>query len=270
MKTTIKYLSLLLALSLFYTACKKTESSPSKSPFNPADFSRQLAVNLYKSLSGQYGGADISDGIKAPSGIASPSHKAPRVNSINAYCGLTIDTTYTGSEVVSDSLKSYYTRFKFIYGCENDVLNSYSLQDSVSSTVTYQQYKAVYKLTQLYNVKAIDQTYKISSVEGAISFSSHIDVNTQSGVQYTHMDSYYLLHNVKVDISSGTADVIEGSASISGVFRYKDAVYDVDNNITGSIEFLANHMSKVTLQVSDGHGNYVYLVDMLTGQVTKV
>jgi hypothetical protein len=269
MKTTIKYLSLLLAISLCYTACKKAENNPPKSPFNPADFSRQLAVNLYKSLSGQYGGADISDGIKAPSGITAPKYKGPRINSINPYCGLTIDTTYTGSETVSDSIKNYYTRFKFVYGCENDVLNSYTLQDSVANSVTYQQYKAVYKLTQLYNVKALDQTYKMSSVEGAISFSSHIDVNTQSGVQYTHLDSHYSLHGVKVDISSGTADVIEGSASITGVFQYKDSIYNVDSNITGSIEFLLNHMSKVTLQV-DGGGNYVYLVNLLTGQVTKV
>ncbi|GAA4103316.1 hypothetical protein [Mucilaginibacter panaciglaebae] len=269
MKTTLKYLSLLLAVSLCYAACKKTESSPSKSPFNPADFSRQLAVNLYKSLSGQYGGADINDGIKAPSGITAPNHKGPGTNTINPYCGLAIDTTYTASETVSDSVKNYYTRFKFVYGCENNVLNSYSLQDSVANTVTCQQYKAVYKLTQHYNVKALDQTYKTSSVEGSISFSSHIDVNTQSGVQYTYLDSYYALHGIKVDISSGTADVIEGSASINGVFKYKDAVYNVNNSITGSIEFLGNHTSRVTLQI-DGNGNYVYLVNMLTGQVTKI
>lgn len=269
MKTTIKYLCLLLTISLVYTACKKTETHPPGSPFNAADFSRQLAVNLYRSLSGQYGGADISDGIKAPLSITTPGHKGPRINSVNPYCGLTIDTTYSASETVADSLKNYYTRYKFTYGCENNVLNSYSLQDSVINTVTYQRYKAVYKLTQLYNVKALDQTYKTSSVEGSNSFSSHIDVGSQSGPQYVYIDSYYTLHNVVVDISSGTSDVTQGSAGINGTFQYKDAVYNVNNTITGSIEFLGDHMSKVTLQVSDGSGGYIFLVNMLTGQVTK-
>lgn len=269
MKTTAKYVCLLMAMSLVYAACKKSETGPKKSPFDAAGFSRQLAVNLYRSLSGQYGGADINDGIKAPLGISGPKHKSPRVNSVNPYCGLTIDTTYSASETVSDSLKNYYTRYKFTYGCENNVLNSYSLLDTVVNTVTKQPYKAVYKLTQFYNVKALDQTYKLSSVEGAISFSSHIDVNTPSGLQYTHMDSYYGLQGVRVDVSSGTADVVAGSANIIGNFQYKDAIYDVNDNINGTIEFLGGHMSKVSLQVSGDNGNYVFMVNMLTGEVTK-
>jgi len=269
MKSKAKYVCLLLAISFIYTACKKTVTRPGNSPFNAADFSRQLAVNLYKSLSGQYGGADINDGIKSPLEITSPGHKGLRVNGVNPYCGLTIDTTYSTSETVADSLKNYYTRYKFTYGCDNGLLDSYSLQDSVINTVTYRQYKAVYKLTQFYNVKAVDQTYKASSVLGSISFSSHIDVNTDKGVQYQHIDSFYALQGVIVDISTGTADVTRGSADINGVFQYKDVIYDVNNTITGSIDFLGGHMSKVTLHVSDGSGGYIFLVNMLTGSVTK-
>lgn len=270
MKTTAKYFCMLLAISLIYSSCKKTESnsSPTKSPFNASDFSIQLAVNLYRSLSGQFGGADVSGGVKAPSNIIAPGQKGPRVNSVNPYCGLTVDTTYHSSETVADSLKNYYTHYKFTYGCENNVLNGYALQDSVINTVTYQQYKAVYKVTQLFNVKAVDQTYKASSVQGAISNSSHIDVSTQYGVQYQHIDSYYALQNVIVDVSSGTA-ALKGSAAINGVFQYKDSKYNVDNTITGTIEFLDNHMSRVTLHVSDGSGGYVFIVNMLTGQLSN-
>lgn len=268
MKTTAKYVCLFLAMSLVYTACKKSETAPAKSPFNPADFSRQLAMNLYRSLSGQYGGANINEGIKAPSAVI-PRKAGRRINSINPYCGLTIDTSYSASETVSDSLKQYYTRYRFTYGCENDVLNSYTLQDTVVNTITKDQYKGVYKLIQLYQVKAADATYKTSSVEGAISFSAHIDVNTPTGLQYNHMDSYYALQGVMVDISTGMADVVAGSAGISGNFQYKDGVYDVNDDITGSIQFLGRHMSKVTLHVSDGSSGYVFIVNMLTGAVTQ-
>ncbi|MFD2872812.1 hypothetical protein ACFS5N_10060 [Mucilaginibacter ximonensis] len=268
MKTTIKYVCLFLGMSLVYTACKKSGTAPSRSPFNPADFSRQLAVNLYRSLSGQYGGADINEGIKAPSAVI-PGKKGPHINSINPYCGLTIDTTYSASETVADSLKQYYTRYRFTYGCDNNILNSYTLQDTVINTITKDQYKGVYKLIQLYQVKAADATYKTSSVEGSISFSAHTGVNTKTGLQYNYMDSYYTLQGVMVDISTGTADVIAGSAAISGTFQYKDSIYDVNDGITGSIQFLGGHMSKVTLHVSDGSSGYVFIVNMLTGSVTQ-
>ncbi|WP_214073562.1 hypothetical protein [Mucilaginibacter sp. dw_454] len=267
MRSSVKYFCLLLAITVIYAACKKSDSGPN-SIFNPAELSRELAVSLYKSLSGQYGGANISDGIKAPLSISTPAHRGPQINDVNPYCGLTIDTAYNLSQDVIDTVKTYYTRFKFVYGCENNVLNSYSLQDSIANTLTAPAFKAVYKLTQLYNVKAIDQTYKVSAVQGIIYFSSHIDATKQSIAQYEYMDSYYNLQGIKVDISSGTADVVAGTSTITAIFQYKDATNNITDNITGSIEFLGIHMSRVTLHISGDNTTYIYLVNMLSGQVT--
>ena len=53
----------LLAVALFFSACKKTENKQTAGPTDAQV--KAIAANLVKSLSGAYGGASIKDGLAA-------------------------------------------------------------------------------------------------------------------------------------------------------------------------------------------------------------
>ncbi|MFD2144996.1 hypothetical protein [Mucilaginibacter antarcticus] len=165
--------------------------------------------------------------------------KKRKANALNPYCGMFIDTTYNFSETVSDTVKTYFGHYRFTYGCTNNVLDSYVLDDSIANAVNRDLYEANYKLTQKYFVKALDQTYKLSSVEGSISFSSHASLFNQArtNAQYHNSDIYYKLKGVRVDISSGVADVVQGEAGFTAGIHNLDGTIKVDNNFYGSITF---------------------------------
>jgi hypothetical protein len=181
---------------------------------------------------------------------------------------LVIDTTYNFNEVVADTLKGYFGHYKFTYGCTNNVLNSYTLDDSIANTVNKGLYSAVYKLTQKYFVKALDQTYKISSVEGSITFSSHASLSNQAQTssQYQNSDIKYKLSGVRVDISTGVADVVQGEAAFTARVNNRDNVTVVDNNFYGTITFLGDKRTHVLIHL--GNDTKLYTVNMITGQVT--
>jgi hypothetical protein len=269
MKHVVKYfLAVIIVASGLYTSCKKDQTGGQQTnTLNAADLSRQIAVSLYKSLSGQYGGANINDGIKAPLSI-SPGYKGPRTNNTNPYCGLVVDTVYHFNNIVADTVKGYFGHYKFTYGCTNNVLDSYLLDDSIANTVNYRLYTALYTLTQKYFVKALDKTYKLSSVEGGIGFSSHAALagTNHAAGQYHNQDSQYILHGVKVDISSGTADVVEGTATFTAQISNLDLNVSVNNSFSGTLSFLGRHMAKVSIRLNSE--TKLYTVNMLTGEVT--
>jgi hypothetical protein len=267
MKHAFKYIwTILIAATCVYSSCKNSVTDP-KGNLSAAELSRQMAVSLYKSLSGQYGGADINDGIKAPLSLA-PEGKGPRINAVNPYCGLVVDTTYSFNEAVADTLKGYFGHYRFTYRCTNEVLDSYTLDDSIVNTVNKDLYSAIYKLTQKYFVRALDQTYKISSVEGSITFSSHASLlsKTRAGSQYQNSDIYYKLNGVRVDIGSGEADVIQGEAAFTARIHNLNNNIALDNDFNGTITFLGNKMAHVLIHLNNE--TKLYTVNMVTGQVT--
>jgi hypothetical protein len=267
MKYAVKYIAVtLMAAAFVHMGCKKSVPDPTAGNLSAAEMSKQMAVSLYKSLSGQYGGANINDGIKAPLSLA-PGKKRPKVNTVNTYCGLVIDTTYNFTEMVADTAKGYFGHYKFTYGCTSNVLDSYVLDDSIANTVNCNLYTATYKLTQKYFVKAIDQTYKISSVGGSIGFSSHAALYNQlrTSSQYHNADIHYQLKGVRVDISTGIADVIQGEAAFTARISNFDSKIKADNNFDGTITFLSNRMARVLINFNNE--TKVYLVNMITSQV---
>ncbi|MES2810692.1 MAG: hypothetical protein V4619_18800 [Bacteroidota bacterium] len=268
MKCFVRYIVIMLiATACLQAGCQKNINGPASGNLSAAEMSKQMAVSLYKSLSGQYGGADINDGIKAPLSYT-PGPNALKVTAINPYCGMVIDTTYDFIEIVSDTVKTYFGHYRFTYGCTNNVLDSYTLDDSISNSVNRDLYAANYKLTQKYYVKALDQTYKLSSVEGAITFSSHASLYNKgrTGSQYHNSDIYYKLKGVRVDISSGMADVIQGEAGFTAHVNNLDGNIKVDNQFYGTITFLSNQIARVLINLNSE--TKIYTVNMVTGKVT--
>jgi hypothetical protein len=262
-------LALLVVVAFAYTACTKSQTSATNTT-NTATLSKQLALGLYNSLSGKYGGANINDGIKVPASL-SPYSKGPRINSVTPFCGYVIDTTYSNHTQSGDTSRVFGGHFKFTFGCSASILDSYLLSDTVTNTESSSTFNNVFSISQSYFVKALDATYKTSSVEGYINNSFHTSVLAGAvTTQYHNLDSQYGLHNVKVDISSGLADVTEGTANFYAQVANLDPTTPPDGyfgSFSGTITFIGNHTAKVSITV--GNDTKAYTVNMLTGVVTE-
>jgi len=272
MKTNITRAILCLAVfMLFYTSCKKNTIKPAATTATTVDYgklSSQTAVTFYRSITGQYGGADVSKGIKSP---FSAKLTGRALFSTSPLCGFVIDTSYyytidTGPDIhsLTDTLKTYSGTFRFQYTCTGGSVNGYIVNDTVNyheqNAFTFSNNTTV---NQNYTVKALDQTYKLVSMDGSINtaagfFQTFNEVGTS-------LSASYVLTGLRVNFASGTADVTQGTATFHIVylplqfigFPPKPQTYD------GTIQFLGNHKAKLT--INPGH---VYLVDLLTGVVT--
>jgi hypothetical protein len=274
MKTNITRAILCLAcFMLFYTACKKNTVKPVATTTTTVDYgklSSQTAVAFYKSITGQYGGADVSKGIKSPF-----STKAARraLFSTAPLCGFVIDTSYnytidTGPDIhsLTDTLKTYSGTFRFQYTCTGGNVNGYILNDTVGygeqNAFTFSNSTNV---TQNYTVKALDQTFKLVSMDGTLnSVAAFVQTFNEQG---TYLRAAYLLTGLRVNFASGVADVTGGTATFHIVYQPWRFIGfpPTPQTYDGSIQFLGNHKAKLT--INPGH---VYLVDLLTGVVTAV
>jgi hypothetical protein len=257
-------LLLLLAVICCYASCKKAETSPvDKNTTDYAALSKQIALNLVQSISGKYGGTNINEGIKAPSHI-SANHAGPVLFSVNPLCGYTIDTTYNTTATAGDTVKTFFGNFKFVYTCSTGTPDGYMVHDSLINTEKSPLFNNKYTTAQDYKVKALDQTYKLVSMDGSL-FSL---VETADAVSHNNVYIGYKLQGLKVDVSGGTADIISGTALLNVTIDRQDKGWP-DNTITmtlGTLEYLGNHMAKLTLTPP----NKSYLVNLLTGGVTAI
>ena len=272
MKTNITRAILCLAgITLFYTACKKNTVKPAATTTTTIDYgklSSQTAVTFYKSITGQYGGADVSKGIKSP---FSAKVTGRALNSTAPLCGFVIDTSYnytidTGPDIhsLTDTLKTYSGTFRFQYTCTGGNVNGYHIND----TVRYQEQNAFTfsnstNVTQNYSVKALDQTFKLVSMDGTLnSVAAFVQTFNEQG---TALHADYVLTGLRVNFASGIADVTEGTATFHIVYQpwLSLGFPPTPQTYDGSILFLGNHKAKLT--INPGH---VYLVDLLTGAVT--
>jgi hypothetical protein len=70
MKLKIKLIvAVALAGIVGYTSCQKSTVKTTPPPVNYNSIASQIALSLNNSLTGQYGGANINDGVKAPASI---------------------------------------------------------------------------------------------------------------------------------------------------------------------------------------------------------
>jgi len=266
MKLRFTYMLLLLfAVVCCYVSCKKTANKPvNKNTIDYAALSKQIVVTLQQSISGKYGGTNINDGIKAPSHI-SASHTGPALFSVNALCGFTIDTTYNTTATAGDTAKTFFGNFKFVYTCSTGNPDGYAVHDSLINTETGPLFSNSFTTAQDYHVQALDQTYKLVSMNGYLFSLVKSDLPTS----YVYIG--YKLQGLTVDLSSGTADITSGTALLNITIQQKDPGQP-DFEVTmqqGTLVYLGNHMAKLTLGLSNG-SSQSYLVNLLTGQVTPV
>jgi hypothetical protein len=251
MKRSIKIiLAALICVPFVYTSCKKsaTPSAPSNTSANTMAISKQIAGNFIKSLNGGYGGAKIGDGIKAPSGFMS-SQKGPRVNSVTPYCGYTIDTALNFTTLTGDTSKTVDSKYKFIYTCSNGTLDGYILSDSITYTDSSPLFKNKYITGQNYSVNNASSDYSVVLMRGTLGTNYSVSTlnNSHLEIAYNKANTQYYLNALTVNVSGKSPDITGGSVDFNANITYLQDGNTVTGGYSGSMQFLGNHIAKITL-----------------------
>ncbi|HVW97468.1 MAG TPA: hypothetical protein VHA56_15955 [Mucilaginibacter sp.] len=270
------FTNVLVALAMiimFFPACKKNNIG--KTNANNVDLKKlsgQIGTTFYKSITGSYGSVDVSKGIKSPFAASASGHKGLVLNDIPSLCGFVVDTTYNYTVLppadhvpsATDTTRKYYGHFHFVYTCDAGLVNGYNVADSVAYEESGFNFLNRSALAQNYWVKALDNTYKVVSMDGSVStYDGRFKPYSEIG---SSMEGIYYLTGLKVDFSSGTADIISGKAAFT--IRVTPVISAVQQppaytDYYGILEYLGNHKAKLTI-----NGSSAYLVDLITGEST--
>lgn len=240
----------LASVFFVYTGCKKsaTTSSSSNTSANTMVISRQIAGTFIKSLNGEYGGAKIGDGIKAPSNPMS-AQKSPRVNSVISYCGYSIDTALYFTGLIGDTTRVAGSKYKFIYTCSNGVLNGYILSDSITYTDNGTLFNNKYLTGQNYAVNNFNADFSVVLIRGTLGTNYSLSTlnNSHVVVAYNKANIQYYLNALTVNVTGSTSNITGGAVDFNAGIVYLKDGNTVAGNYSGSMQFLGNHMTKITL-----------------------
>ncbi len=288
--TFTRLIFLLVAVAVCFTACNKesvktTVKSTTVTDPNQA-LAIQLAVGFYKSVTGAYGGADLKNGIKISS-VAPNAKKGPVLLSISPLCGYEFDTTADYTVKVNDTTRYHYGgHYSFTYTCNNDSPDGYQNNNSFFNALRTTNTLDTLTVIQKYDVKALDNTYKLVSLNGTMETREGYQIfngpyyNYGPGVRInldgTSDYAQYKLNDIRVDVSSGTPDMTSGTATFTdyhSVQNQYNTNVDFFNTYFATITFLGNHLAHVEVKIAVGFGpppstpTYIYTINLLTGKV---
>jgi hypothetical protein len=264
MKLTFKGIfALLVGVSLFYTACKKSsQSQPASQSQNDATVSGQIAMNLAQSLSGSFGGASIQDGVSPSTSVTSSTSKLNNVRSLvrskTSACGFFTDNGIDYTSNIGDTIKSTTKgSINYFFNCKNGAATGYTVSDTLITTGTAPKYSFTYDISQDYDVTGLNTNNSQITLSGSLkSFVDFVYIKKYAS-NSTSVHNNYVLTDLVInqddnyDITSGTATFVSTGTNSYGNWEF-----------TGSIEFLGNHRAAITFIGKE------YYVDLLTGVVT--
>jgi hypothetical protein len=251
-------LPLLMAVALFYSACKKTDNTPATKTQSTDEAGAAIAKNLVQSLAGAYGGASVKDGVSGNTTLTNSASKLKTQSAIG--CGFFTDNSLDVKYNQGDSIKSEtigHVTYTFL--CSNSKTTGYDLQDSVATAGKGPGYAFIFLVTQDYHVRGLNSNNSNFSLNG--NLKSWVDfsyTNKPKSSTFVHntfrFKDLYIHADDNFDISSGSATFESKGVTTTGV------AWDY----SGTIAFLGNHKAKLTFL------SKVYWVDLITGAVTPV
>jgi hypothetical protein len=267
MKLKFKHLIAFALIGVLgYSACQK--SSSSKTPATTVNYNAiasQIALSLNSSLTGQYGGASINDGVKAPSSLG--VNKTGKALFAFPFCGSKVDTTYSSYTTSGDTSKWLLGELNFTFTCsEGSAVNGYTVYDSLRTQNYNTTFVDDYTNAQNYTFKTIDST--TSSLSGTIStqIANSINATSTAPQVYHALSCHYLLTGLVIKKINGVTDVTAGSATYTSKTSEIDAStgqIGLFVNYTGSMTWIGNH--KADLTIDPGHK---YIIDFTTKTIT--
>ncbi|MDB5149952.1 MAG: hypothetical protein JWQ57_3972 [Mucilaginibacter sp.] len=290
MKSTFKTLLVVLTgVTLLYSACRKEvkmnpDVKPKPDPASVIDTTGiamvQMARNITQTLSGSYGGVNISKGLLIP-GFTTLHNSKVSVTGLSNLCSFFPDTVVAYRTNVGDTIKSETGGlFKFYFSCDTakaprvngypvfSALNGYAAYDSLATTGQLPRGSFVNNIKAFYVAKALE-TKDIPLIENGssntlISFSgsvkSFVDtVATKQSLKSSSVHAYYTLDGVIVDLTQN-GDITGGTVTFGAIGEF--------NNIkwyyTGAMKFLGNHKAALIVNKK------TFIVDLLTGKIVTV
>src|ERR1700757_1048441 len=199
--TFTRLIFIIVAGAVCFTACNKesvktTAKSTAVTDPNQA-IAIQLAVGFYKSVTGAYGGADLKSGIKISS-VVPNAKKGPVLLSISPLCRYEFDTTADSIIKVNDTTWYHYGgHYSFTYTCSNDSPDGYQNNDSLFTATRTTNTLDTLAVIRKYDVKALDNTYKLVSLNGTME--------TRGGYQIFNGPYYNYGPSVRINLD-GTSD----------------------------------------------------------------
>jgi hypothetical protein len=262
---------------LSYSSCKKSGvKTVTPSATNYKTLSSQVALSLYQAITGKYGGLTVSNGMQAPPGVA--TQKGPVVDDISQ-CGFTTTPVSRFTSTSGDTAKTEVIYFKFVSTCSGGTtVNGYTAS-ALDSTVTGNSiFKSVNVVDQSYAVQALDNTYKLVSMNGTLTANTN---NTRySGPYYNPFIQLvnsgnivsvqkYVLASLVVNAASGNPDVTSGTTTFDDNNTETDSLNPNGRSFgdSGIIVFLGNYMAKVTFAPGTP-GSQSFIVNLITGIAT--
>jgi len=236
---------------LVYSSCRKDTTQTPSSPNNAA-VSGQIAVNLSKSLAGNFGGLNLNDGVDSISfqQHSGPQHACTCMNS-NPLCGFYTDSLVNYTNKIIDTTWHTGGNLKFYFNCVNGKLSGYSAYDSLTTVKTTPQSVSTYNVQQWYTIQALDDQHQFIGVSGTNDYKSSVVYTGKSGAPEVG-GAFYELTDLKINVV--TKDILSGTATFKA--------YGPTWNVTGTITFLGNHMADMTMN------GQTYHVNLLTGKLS--
>lgn len=275
MRLTFKIALAALTTVLIYSSCSKSVTQPapssSKNSAQTLAISKQIATNLYRSLTGAYGGANIGNGVKAPSAITAAPKGGRRVNAVTPYCGMTIDTTLYFDFMQHDTTTTVDSKYKFTYTCSSSALDGYILSDSITYTDKSATVLNKYTTAQNYTVVNASPNFSVVAMYGTIGTSFRTsNVNTSHvTTNYNYNDTKYSLNNLLINISGASPDITGGTVNfVSNITYLEVGGSPVTGGFSGTITFLGNHMAKMSVTYNGVTTLYSY--NTANGEITDL
>jgi hypothetical protein len=283
MKTATKFTTIiLLGMAMVYSSCQKAgikaadatnTTTTGTTTVNSSAVGSQIALSLAKSLAGQYGGTSINNGIKAPASLLA-TNKGLSINGIYDLCGVSLDTAYNTTTLSHDTTNVLGGKLVFTYTCGSFGVNGYKVTDSITTAAANSSFYNTNTIVQNYIVTATDATYKVVSLDGNVNESFHnstLNSGTGATLAYHNLVSQYVLNGVKVDYTTGYANMYVGTASYTTTQTDYDPTVSATAGVNvyhGLITYLGNFMVTMTMQINNQGPTYSYTINTATGATT--
>lgn len=255
LKINIKpLLAIMVCIPMVYSSCRKVDNAPASSSTqatNVESQSSQVALNLAQSLSGNFGGVNIMDGVDS---VSLTGHQGPHHGySINTLCGFFTDSLVNWTQTSGDTTAHIGGNLTFFFDCNAGKPNGYTAYDSLNYVKTTSKSSNDYFVKQYYTIKCLDDKHLFVGVNGDIYYENKVVTQCDCHTSFTNIENAnYVLKDLDVDVCH--KDILSGSATFKA--------YGLNWSLIGTITFLGNHMADVLI---DGK---VYHVNLLTHQVS--
>lgn len=231
-------LPIMLCVLLVYSSCRKdstsTPSSQTAKTTSSSELSKQVAINLSKSLAGSFGGVNLKDGVNVSVDGHLGPHYACGCTGKNPLCGFFTDSLVNYNATVGDTTIHTGGSLRFYFNCINGKLSGYTAFDSLVTVKTTKASVYEYHVQQLYNIAALDSAKNFIGVNGTNDLRTYLTFT--NGAPAENGGATYKLSNLKIDVIK--RDILSGTATFKA--------FSPTWNLTGTIVFLGNHQADFT------------------------